>query len=313
MRKTILAIVLVALLPLAAFARGAGAAESGVGYRPPINIGTKNFTEQYIVGNLMYLLLKDRGFDVNIKTGLSSTVLREGVVNGDLDLYMEYTGTGWLTHMGNEFQGESPKEMYNKVEEADAEDGIVWLDPIWCNNTYVIAVPGELAEENDLETLSDFAEYVDSQDGQVKISTTNEFYARPDGIQGLEEHYGFEFAEAAVTPVQPGVQKKYLIEGQVDCTVPFGTDPEIAKYDWAVMQDDKNFWPPYDLCPVTRTEVLDANKGLEKALNELVNAFPSDPAEARQAMIELNAEADIEKREPEEVAEDWLKEQGLID
>jgi osmoprotectant transport system substrate-binding protein len=226
---------------------------------------------------------------------------------------MEYTGTGWLTHMGNEFQGESPKEMYTKVKGADSDAGIVWFDPIWCNNTYVVTVPGDLAEENDLETLSEFADYVKSKGGDVKISTTNEFYARPDGIKGMEELYEFQFDEKAVTPVQPGVQKKYLIEGNVDATVAFGTDSEIAKYGWAVMQDDRNFWPPYDLSPVTRTEVLEANKGLQKALQDLIKAFPSDPPAARQMMTELNAEVDINKREPEEVAEEWLKEKGLID
>jgi osmoprotectant transport system substrate-binding protein len=292
-------------LPLSLFASG--------GAETQINIGTKNFTEQYIVGNLMYLLLKDRNFDVTLKTGLSSSVLREGLVNGDLDLYMEYTGTGWLTHLGNEFKGESPQEMYQKVKNTDAERGLVWFDPIWCNNTYVVAVPGELADKNNLKVLSDFADYVKSKDGDVKISTTNEFYARPDGIKGLQAKYGFQFSEDAVTPVQPGVQKKYLIEGRVDCTVAFGTDSEIVKYKWAVMQDDKNFWPPYDLSPVTRQEVLDANSRLGDALQDLVKAFPQDPAAARQAMTELNAQVDIEKREPEEVAEEWLKSKGLID
>jgi osmoprotectant transport system substrate-binding protein len=261
----------------------------------------------------MYLLLENEGFDVNIRTGLSTTVLREGLENGDLDLYMEYTGTGWLTHLGNEFAGESPEEMYEKMETADAEKGLVWFEPIWCNNTYVVAMPAKLAQENNLTNLSEFAAYVTGKNGNVKISTTNEFYARPDGIKGLEAKYGFKFDDKAVTPVQPGVQKNYLIEGKVDCTVAFGTDSEIVKYNWTTMLDDKNFWPPYDLCPVTRTEVLDANKGLERALKKLVNAFPSDPAEARQMMTALNAKVDIDKMEPEEVAEEWLKEKGLID
>jgi osmoprotectant transport system substrate-binding protein len=309
LKKLVITLLLVAM-PLALFA--SGESESGVPYRAPINIGTKNFTEQYIVGNLMYLLLKEKGMDVDLKTGLSTTVLREGLANGDLDLCMEYTGTGWLTHLGNEFDGESPSEMYQKVKTADAEEGLIWFDPIWCNNTYVIAVPGDLADSQDLDTLSGFADYVESESGDVKISTTNEFYARPDGIKGLEKKYDFEFSEDAVTPVQPGVQKQYLIEGKVDSTVAFGTDSEIVKYGWAVMQDDRNFWPPYDLSPVTRKEVLDANAGLRAALQELVKAFPQDPAAARQEMTELNAQVDIEKREPEEVAEEWLQSKGLI-
>jgi osmoprotectant transport system substrate-binding protein len=285
---------------------------SGVGYKAPINIGTKNFTEQYIAGNLLAILLEDRGFDVDLKTGMSTTVMREALMNGDLDLCMEYTGTGWLTHMQNEFDGESPKEMYQKVKKADAENGIIWIDPVWCNNTYVMAVPGDLAKENGLETLSDFADYVNAKGGDVSVSTTSEFYARPDGIKGMEDLYGFSFNEDNVTAVQAGLQKKYLIEGNVDSTVAFGTDAEIGKYGWAVMQDDKNFWPPYDLSPVTRKEVLDANKDLEKALRDLVKAFPQDPAEARQTMAKLNARVDFDKREPEEVAAEWLKEQGLI-
>ncbi len=323
MYKKLFFLVLIALLPFAVFAGGESEQTEemeemeetmGAGYNPPINIGTKNFTEQYIVGNLMSILLEDRGFDVNLKTGLSTSVLREGIENGDLDLCMEYSGTGWLTHLGNTFNGESPEEIFNMTKEADAKDGIIWIEPpIWCNNTYVVVVPQEFAEEHSLETLSDYAELVKEMDGAVSVSTTNEFYARPDGLKGLQEKYGFEYNDDAVVPVQPGVQKKYLIEGNVDSTVAFGTDSEIVKYGWVALLDDQNFWPPYDLAPVTRQSVLDANDGLRAALKDIVNAFPGDPADARAEMTSLNAEVDIDKMEPEEVAEAWLKEKGLID
>ncbi|MQY76835.1 MAG: glycine/betaine ABC transporter substrate-binding protein, partial [Spirochaeta sp.] len=172
---------------------------TGVPYKAPISIGTKNFTEQFLVGSLMAILLEERGYDVELKTGMSSTVLREAMENGSLDLCMEYTGTQWLSYTGHAFEGESPKEMYKKTSESDAKKGLIWLDPIWCNNTYAIAITAEFSEKNNVKTLSDFAEYVKSKEGEVKFASDFEFYARPDGILGLQMHYGFAFKPNYVT------------------------------------------------------------------------------------------------------------------
>jgi osmoprotectant transport system substrate-binding protein len=286
---------------------------TGVPYSPPIDIGTKNFTEQFIVGNLMALLLEDRGYDVKLNTGMSSTILREGMENGSLDLCMEYTGTMWLSYTGHEFKGESPEEMYEKTKLGDAERGLIWLDPIWCNNTYAIAVTREFSEKNDVTTLSDFAEYVREKEGDVPIASTFEFYARPDGILGIQVHYGFAFQPDAITTVLPGLTFEQLAQGRVEATTVFGTDSQVVKNDWVVLQDDKNFWPPYDLAPYVRKEVLDANPDIEDVLNELIGAFPDNPAGARAEMTQLNAKVDIDLMEPEEAAEEWLKEKGLID
>ncbi len=286
---------------------------AGVVFAAPIKIGTKNFTEQFVVGELMAILLEDRGFDVQLKTGMSSSVMREAMETGDLDLCMDYTGTQWLTYTGHEFKGESPEEMYQKAKDFDAEIGLVWLDPIWCNNTYAIAVSREFAEENDIYTLSAFADYVTAQNGEVPLSTTFEFYARPDGVIGMQYHYGFAFNPQYVTPVLPGLTFESLIEGRSVATMVFGTDPAVIKYNWVVLQDDKNFWPPYDLAPIVRGKTLEANPGLEDALNELIAAFPDDPAEARTAMAALNAKVDVDLMEPEDAAAEWLLEKELID
>jgi len=289
-----------------------GPKESGIPYKPPINIGTKNFTEQFVVGNLMAILLKDRGFDVELKTGMSSTVLREAMENGDIDLSMDYTGTLWLTYTGHKFMGESPEEMYQKTKESEAERGLVWLDPIWCNNTYAIAVTSEFSKANGIKTLSDFAKYVNDKKGEVPFASDFEFYSRPDGILGLQVHYGFAFKPDYVTTVLPGLTQEYLADGRSVAAMVFGTDASVVKYNWVVLQDDKNFWPPYDLAPYTRQEVLDANPGLKDALKELVAAFPNDPAGARKEMTELNAKVDIDLMEPEDAAKEWLENKGLI-
>ncbi len=286
---------------------------TGVPYKAPISIGTKNFTEQFLVGSLMAILLEERGYDVELKTGMSSTVLREAMENGSLDLCMDYTGTQWLSYTGHAFEGESPKEMYKKTAESDAKKGLIWLDPIWCNNTYAIAITAEFSEENNVKTLSDFAEYVKSKEGEVKFASDFEFYARPDGILGLQMHYGFAFKPDYVTTVLPGLTFEYLAEGRSVAAMVFGTDSAVVKNKWVVLQDNKNFWPPYDLAPYLRKEALDANPDLEGVLKELIEAFPSDPAGARAAMTALNARVDIDLMEPEDAAKEWLKEKGLID
>jgi osmoprotectant transport system substrate-binding protein len=286
---------------------------TGVPYSPPIDIGTKNFTEQFLVGNLMALLLEDRGFDVKLKTGMSSTVLREAMENGSLDLCMDYTGTQWLSYTGHEFKGESPEEMYEKTKLSDAELGLIWLDPIWCNNTYAIAVKRAFSEKNNVKTLSDFAEYVKGKEGEVPFASDFEFYSRPDGILGLQVHYGFAFKPDAIVTVLPGLTFEQLVQDRSVAAMVFGTDANVVKYDLVVLQDDKNFWPPYDLAPYVRKEVLDANPDMRAVLNDLVGAFPDDPAGARAEMTKLNAMVDIDLMEPEEAAEEWLKEKGLID
>ncbi len=285
---------------------------TGIPFKPPISIGTKNFTEQFMVGNLMAILLEDRGYDVELKTGMSSTVLREAMENGSLDLCMDYTGTQWLSYTGHEFKGESPKEMYKKTKESDAERGLIWLDPIWCNNTYAIAITSEFSKENNVTTLSDFGEYVKGKEGEVKFASDFEFYSRPDGILGLQVHYGFAFKPDYVTTVLPGLTFEYLAEGRSVAAMVFGTDPAVVKYNWVVLQDDKNFWPPYDLSPYMRQEVLDANPGLADVLKELVDAFPGEPAAARAEMTSLNARVDIDLMEPEDAAKEWLRDKGLI-
>jgi osmoprotectant transport system substrate-binding protein len=226
---------------------------------------------------------------------------------------MDYTGTQWLSYTGHEFKGESPEEMYEKTKLSDAERGLIWLDPIWCNNTYAIAVTREFSESNNIATLSDFADYVNEKGGDVPFASDFEFYSRPDGILGLQMHYGFAFKPDQVVTVLPGLTFEYLAQGRSVAAMVFGTDAAVVKNDWVVLQDDKNFWPPYDLAPYLRKEVLDANPELEDVLNELVGAFPGDPAGARAEMTQLNAKVDVDLMEPEEAAEEWLKDKGLID
>ncbi|NQT92065.1 MAG: glycine/betaine ABC transporter substrate-binding protein [Lentisphaerae bacterium] len=301
MRKLSTAIVLLCVVLIAT-----------VAVADTIEIGTKNFTEQFVVGNLMYLFLQDRGFDVELTTGMSSTVLRTASETGEIDLCMDYTGTQWLTYTGHAFLGESPEEIYQLAKDSDAEIGLIWLDPIRCNNTYAIAVTNEFATENNVYDLEEFAAYVTGEEGKVSFASDFEFYSRPDGILGLQVHYGFAFLPSYIVTVLPGLTAEYLISGDSVAAMIFGTDPIAVKENWVVLQDTLNFWPPYDLAPIVGEDVLAANPGLEDALNELIAAFPTDPAEARAEMTALNAMVDIDLMEPEEAVQQWLEDKGLI-
>lgn len=277
----------------------------------PIRIGTKNFTEQFIVGNLMVVYLEEKGFDVELTTGMSSTALREAMESGNLDLCMEYTGTQWFTYTGHKFQGESQEEIYQLARESDAEIGLIWLNPIWCNNTYAIAVTREFAETNDVHDLEALAAYVNNHNGQVHFASDFEFYSRPSyGILELQLRYGFAFRPDYIVTVATGMTSEYLACGDSVAAMVFGTDPIVVKEDWVVLQDTLNFWPPYDLVPVVREETLVENPGLEDALNELVVGFSQDTASARDEMAHWNAQVDVYLQEPRDVAADllgWIK------
>jgi len=299
--KTVMMLIVIAGLGLSAVAAD-------------ITVGAKNFTEQYVVANLIYLLLEDNGYDVELREGMATNVMREAMISGEVDVAMSYTGNGYLLFPpgGNVYAGETQLEMYEKARDYDVANGIAWLEPIWCNNTYAIAVTSEFAATNDVYTVSDFAAYVKANDGNVPFCTTFEFYARPDGLLGVQLHYDFAFNPSVIKTVLAGLTFEPLVNGEVEGTIVFGTDPVVARENWVALQDDLNFWPPYDLSPVVRQEILGEYPEIEGLLNSIVAAFPSDPAAARAEMTALNARVDVDLLEPEEAAREWLVANGLI-
>ena len=132
-----------------------------------VTVGNKNFTEQYIIGEMIKQLLEDRGFAVELVADLSTMALRQGMEAGDIDICADYTGTAWMTHLGNMYEpGINNNELYELVKEEDT--GFVWLDPIWNNNTYVLVSWTEFVEENGIATLSDLAALYQEKEGKIK-------------------------------------------------------------------------------------------------------------------------------------------------
>jgi osmoprotectant transport system substrate-binding protein len=287
-----------------------------------VTVGCKNFTEQYIAGEMVKQLLEDRGFTVEYTPDLSTTVMREGMEAGDIDICTEYTGTAWMVHLGKEYEpGVDNNELYDLVKKADAANGFVWLDPIWNNNTYAFASWPEFVDENNVASLSDLAALYQEKDGKISMFVTVEFSTRPDGLPALEKHYGFKVDEGSIMTGAAGMSLIGLEQRECEVGMVFGTDAKIAEHGWHVYQDDEAFFPPYDITPSIREEVLDKYPEIEDILDELVATFPGGGKSATPALVGqcqqvwqgLIAKVDIDKMEPDEVARDYLVSKGLID
>ncbi|MFQ5796125.1 MAG: glycine betaine ABC transporter substrate-binding protein [Candidatus Bipolaricaulia bacterium] len=271
-----------------------------------ITVGAKGFTEQLIVGHLMRILLEENDYAVDFRPGLGTVVAWKALTAGDIDVYMEYTGTAWLVHLGH--TSILPREEeYQKVKAESAELGLLWLNLMLINNTYALAMREDQAEALGIETLSDLADHVKGQEGKVSFATNFEFYSRPDGVIGLMKEYEFAFHPAQIKTMSFGLTHQALNEQQVDVAMVFGTDPQNARFNFRVLTDDKNFFPIYDLAPVIRKEVADRHPEVVRLLNRLVTTIPD-----ADTMRELNAIVDIDKRDPEDVAREWLVQHGLI-
>lgn len=286
-----------------------------------VTVGNKNFTEQYIVGHLIKQLLEDRGFEVDLKSDLTSMALRAGMESGDIDICADYTGTAWMVSLKREYRpGADNNQLYELVKKEDKSNNFIFLDPIWNNNTYALASRAKFARKYNLTVLSDLARLYREKKGKIETFVDFEFSTRPDGLAALEKFYDFKVAKATLRTGTPGASLMGLKEHKTDIAMVFGTDASIAKYGWHVYSDDKSFFPPYDLSPYVRKEVLDKYPEIADILNNMVATFPGGGkpatpqivAECQKVWQELNARVDIMKMEPGEVAHEYLIERGLI-
>jgi osmoprotectant transport system substrate-binding protein len=271
-----------------------------------ITIGGKDFTEQHVLSEMTAIYLKNKGYDVESSSNMGSTVVRQALENKQIDMYWEYTGTALIVYQKQEVETD-PDTAYQKVKEYDEKNGIAWLDKADFNNTYAIMMRKDTSEEMGIKTISDLAEYVNSNPTDFTFSSNAEFYAREDGMKGLEKHYGFEFPSDKVVKMDSGLLYNALKDGEVDVSVSFATDARIKAFDLVLLEDDKQFFPAYNGVPVVRQEVLDNNPELADLLNELAAKLDND------TMISLNYAVDVEHKDVTDVCTEWLKEQGLID
>ena len=273
-----------------------------------IKIGSKEFTEQLLLGQITILALEDAGYKVEDKTGVAgSDKVRLALENGDFDMYWEYTGTAWLSQLQHEEPITDSQEAYEKVREEDTGNGFEWLQYAPLNNTYTLMMRREDSERLGIKSISDLAEYINENPGELITAIDHEFSIRPDGYPGVQEHYGFKQDEDEIKIMDLGIMYKTLKEKQVDVAMGFATDGRIAAYDLVNLEDDKSFFPVYNPSPVLRKELLENNPELKETLGKIATLLDTE------TMTKINFEVDINEREPEEVAREWLESQGLID
>ncbi len=265
----------------------------------PVRVGSKNFTEQFILGELYAQALEANGIKTERKLNLGGTLIaHKALEEKQIDLYPEYTGTILLAVLKQEPMTDA-KAVYDKVKTEYAAKGLVVLNQAPVNNTYVLVVRPDTAEKYKLETDSDLAKV--SKD--LKLGAGPEFRDRKDGLPGLREKYGMEFKEDMQIAI--GLRYQALKQDQIQVVNGYSTDGMIAAMKLKRLKDDKNLWPPYYIVPVVRKDALDANPKIAEILNR-VSASLDDAT-----MAEMNYKVDGEKMEPKDVARDFLKAKGI--
>lgn len=280
-------------------------ASCGGGEEPAtIRIGSKEFTEQRLLGNMYQMLLADAGYEA-VYTSLGGTTENHAaLIAGEIDVYPEYTGTALMSQLGLSYDPSmSAENVYQTVVSEYAKQyNLAWGKPTAFNNTYCLAMKKDKATEMGIKTLTDLS----AAAPELIFGTTQEFTERDDGLPGLQKTYGgFQFAE--VVALDPGLKYAGIDKGDIDVTTCFGTDGQIAAFDLVVLEDDMGFWPPYPVGPVIRQEVLDEHPDVVTTLDKLA-ALLDGPTMAR-----LNWEVDGNSREADEVAREFLVNNGLID
>jgi osmoprotectant transport system substrate-binding protein len=277
-------------------------ANSGSTPQASIKVGSKDFTEQFIIGEMYALTLEQAGFTIERKLDLGGApVAQAALENGEIDLYPEYTGTGLLTIL-KESVPSDPQDVFKVVSEGYKQKyNLTWLDPAPMNNTQALAMTEAGSKQFGITTISQMA----AKASQLTLIGPSEFEVREDGLPGIKAKYGnFDLKE--YKSVLDGLRYKGLMEGEADVAVAFGTDGEIGAFKLVVLEDDKQLFPPYQVAPVVRQETLDANPNLATALNALA------PKITTEAMQLLNYEVSGKQREPAEVAREFLTQQGII-
>ncbi len=281
---------------------GSSTPSSSTSSSDTIVIGGKNFTEQDIMADMMKLLIQknDPKLHIKMKTWLDSNVVWNAMKNGNIDIYVEYTGTG-LVNILKDPVTTDPQKAYDTVkQQMEQKYHITWLKPIGFNNTYAMAMTQKEAGKLGIKTISGLAK----ESGNLTLGTEQDFIERTDGLPAMNKLYGTHFKH--VKSMEIGLKYKALTSGNVDVIDAFSTDGNIPANHLVLLKDDKHLFPPYYAVPTIRDSVLKAHPELKAILNQLAGKI--DDSE----MQKLNEEVDLNHKKAMDVAQQWLKEQGML-
>jgi osmoprotectant transport system substrate-binding protein len=276
-----------------------------------ISIGSKNFSENILLGKMALILLKADGATVTDLTNIpGSSSARQAHLEGQIDAMWEYTGTGWITYLGHDKPITDERQQYEAVRKEDAaQNSLDWLAPAPMNNTYGFALTEASAKKYGITKLSEMRKI------PVKERTfcvESEFANRPDGLEGMLTTYGVPRGKPNGVPddniglYQTGAVYDATAKGKCTFGEVFTTDGRILALHLKVLEDDKVYFPNYNVSLVVRDAVLQAHPAIRQLIEPVTRKLTND------VLLRLNAEIDVKGREPADVAAEWLRQEGFL-
>lgn len=259
--------------------------------------------EPEILANMYKILIEENtDMTVTVKPNFGKTTfLYEALKKGDIAIYPEFTGTVTESLLKPAPQvGHDPETVYQAARDGiKQQDELALLKPMAYQNTYAVAVPRKIAQEYGLKTISDLKKV----EGQLKAGFTLEFNDREDGNKGLQKVYGLNLQ---VSTMEPALRYQAIQSGDIQITDAYSTDAELARYDLVVLEDDKQLFPPYQGAPLMKTALLEKHPELETVLNKLAGKITADQ------MSQMNYQVGVEGKSANQVARDFLIQEGII-
>lgn len=272
-----------------------------------LTVTSKSFTENLVLGAMIGIAFQAAGADVLDRTGIQGSIgSREAVRKGDADAMYEYTGTAWITYMGNSEPIVDPQAQWRAVHDADLKNGLTWLPPSRLDNTYALAMNQANHRKYGTNTLSDVATLSKSDPSAVTLCVEGEFANRADGLPGMEKAYGMNIAASRITQMDTGIIYTQAAKGSCTYGEVYTTDGRIRSMNLVVMDDDKDFFPNYNAAPVINSKALKKWPAIAGLLNPITKRLDNTVAQ------ELNAKVDVAGEDPHQVALDWMKNQGFV-
>ncbi|MCK1968026.1 osmoprotectant ABC transporter substrate-binding protein OsmX [Franconibacter sp. IITDAS19] len=283
---------------------------TGAAAARPLVLASKGFTEQHILSAMTVEYLQKKGFQVEPRTNIAAVISRNAMVNKQVDMTWEYTGTS-LIIFNRIKEPMTAQQSYDTVKKLDAKLGLVWLKPAKMNNTYAFAMQRKRAEAEQITTMSQMVEKIEQlrktdPDNNWLLGLDLEYAGRSDGMKPLQQAYNMPLDRSQIRQMDPGLVYNAIRDGFVDVGLVYSTDGRVKGFDLKVLEDDKGFFPSYAVTPVVRKEALEANPGLDEALNTLSGLLDND------TITTLNAKVDIDHQSPQQVAHDFLRSKGLL-
>ncbi len=288
--KKLIALLIAAIMAMSLAACGGSGSSSGE--EKTVIVGSKDFTENEIVAEIYALALEDAGFTVERKMNIAGSVVHTSITSGEIDIYPEYTGTGLISILQMDALTDQ-QEVYDTVKAAyDEQFGITWLDYAEANDGQGLFIAKRASDEYGITTISDLQANAD----KLRFASQGEFDERDDGIPGLTKVYGpFNWKSSKI--YDNGLKWEVVDSDEADVAPAYTTEARLTETDkFVLLEDDKHMWPPYNLAPIVRNEVLEQYPEIAEALNAVSATLDTE------TVTKLNAKVDIDGEEYEDVA-----------